>query len=90
MPPPGIYGVKATLQGGNQGGAIRIGPRPTFSGSLPSLERHLLEFEDGFYGEETRVELIKHRRDGQPLAPALMEQFRLDGEVTRFAWEEGG
>jgi riboflavin kinase/FMN adenylyltransferase len=90
IPPPGVYAVRAGVRKGGHGGAIHIGPRPTFTGSRPTIELHLLDFEGDLYGEEVRVEFIRFLREVKPFASAsaLVDQLRCDVEATRAALEE--
>ena len=90
IPPPGVYAVRAGVRRGSHGGAIHIGPRPTFTGSRPTIELHLLDFEGDLYGEEVRVEFIRFLREVRPFASAsaLVDQLRSDVEATRAALEE--
>ena len=85
IPPPGVYAVRGCLKRGIFDGAIHIGPRPTFTGSRPTIELHLLDFEGDIYGEELRVEFIRHLREVRPFASAsaLVEQLRYDVEAAR-------
>lgn len=87
IPPPGVYAVRAGLRRGLFGGAMHIGPRPTFRGSPPTIELHLFEFEGELYGEEIRVEFIGYLRDVRPFASAsaLVEQLRADVHAARAA-----
>jgi riboflavin kinase/FMN adenylyltransferase len=92
IPPPGVYAVRGGLKRGIFGGALHIGPRPTFSGSPPTIELHLLDFEGEIYGEEVRVEFIRFLREVRPFssASALVQQLRSDIQVTREALREEG
>ncbi|MFC1575027.1 bifunctional riboflavin kinase/FAD synthetase [Gemmatimonadota bacterium] len=87
VPPPGVYAVRGWLKRGAFGGAIHIGPRPTFTGSPPTIELHLLDFDGDIYGEEIRVEFIRCLREVRPFASAsaLVEQLKADVEATREA-----
>ena len=87
VPPPGVYAVRGGLRRGVVGGAIHIGPRPTFTGCPPTVELHLLDFEGDLYGEEIRVEFIRFLREVRPFASAsaLVDQLRADVEATRVA-----
>ena len=66
-------------------GALHLGPRPTFKGSPPTMELHLLDFEADLYGEEVRVDFVRLLRDVQPFdsVAALVVQMRQDVEVAR-------
>ncbi len=87
IPPPGVYAVRGCLKQGVFDGAIHIGPRPTFTGSRPTIELHLLDFDGDIYGEEVRVEFIRHLREVRPFssASALVEQLKFDVEAARAA-----
>lgn len=87
IPPAGVYAVRGCLKRGVFDGAIHIGPRPTFTGSRPTIELHLLDFDEEIYGEEVRVEFIRHLREVRPFssASALVEQLRFDVEAARAA-----
>lgn len=90
IPPAGVYAVRGGLKRGVFGGAIHVGPRPTFTGSRPTIELHLLDFHGDIYGEEVRVEFIRHLREVQPFASAsaLVQQLKLDVEAARKALAE--
>jgi riboflavin kinase/FMN adenylyltransferase len=87
IPPPGIYAVRAVLRRGTYVGALHLGPRPTFKGSPPTIELHLLDFEGDIYGEEVRVDFVRYLREVLPFATvaALVEQMREDVEAARGA-----
>ncbi len=85
IPPPGIYAVRGILRSGTYEGALHLGPRPTFRGSPPSIEVHLLDFEDDIYGEEIRVDFVQYMREIRPFDSqrALVDQMREDVEEAR-------
>jgi len=87
IPPPGVYAVRAGLKKGLFGGAMHIGPRPTFRGSPPTIELHLIDFDGDLYGEQIRVEFIQFLREVHPFssASALVDQLRLDVDAAREA-----
>jgi riboflavin kinase/FMN adenylyltransferase len=62
-----------------------VGPRPTFIGSPPTIELHLMDFEGDIYGEEVRVDFVRHLREVRPFATveALVGQMREDVELAR-------
>ena len=87
VPPSGVYAVRAGLRAGVLAGALHIGPKPTFPGSPPSIEVHLLEFTGDLYGEEIRLDFLEKVRgvvafDG---SEALVAQIREDVAATRRA-----
>ncbi len=85
IPPAGIYAVRGVLRTGTYGGALHLGPRPTFRGSPPTIELHLLDFDGDIYGEEVRVDFLRYLRGVRPFdSPgALVAQMRDD--VSRAA-----
>jgi riboflavin kinase/FMN adenylyltransferase len=84
IPPPGIYAVWGILKRGTYPGALHVGPRPTFRGSPPSIELHLMDFDGDLYGEEVRVDFIRYLREVRPFATveALVGQIRADVELA--------
>ena len=91
IPSPGIYAVRGTLRSGTFDGALHLGPRPTFRGSPPTIELHLLGFEEDIYGEEVRVDFVKYLREVRPFetSQALVEQMKEDVERAREALGDG-
>lgn len=85
LPPAGIYAVRAILRRGTFLGALHLGPRPTFQGSPPSVELHILDFEGDLYGEEVRVDVLERLRDVLPFdsVAALIDQMRKDVDRAR-------
>lgn len=85
IPPQGIYAVRGVLRRGTYGGALHLGPRPTFKGSPPTIELHLLDFDDDIYGEEVRVDFIEHLRSVERFTSvdALLGEIRRDVEKAR-------
>jgi riboflavin kinase/FMN adenylyltransferase len=84
LPRQGIYAVQAALRTYHGPGLLHLGPRPTFQGSPPSIELHLLEFDGDVYGELVRVEFLRRLRDVQPFGSAaeLVEQMRRDRQAA--------
>jgi riboflavin kinase/FMN adenylyltransferase len=93
LPKQGIYAVRASFRSHLGLGLLHLGPRPTFRGSPPSIELHLLDFDGDLYGEPVRVEFLTRLRDVQPFASAeeLVEQMKRDREaaVAFFRRSEG-
>ena len=85
IPPPGIYAVRGILRSGTYDGALHLGPRPTFRGSPPTIEVHLLDFGRDIYGEEVRVDFIRYLREIRPFDSqrALVDRMREDVEEAR-------
>jgi len=85
IPPQGIYAVKGVLRSGSYAGALHLGPRPTFKGSPPTIELHLIDFDGDIYGEEVRVDFVEHLRPIEPFTnvASLVEQIRADVDAAR-------
>lgn len=63
VPGPGIYAVRVSGAGlADAPGALHLGPRPTFAGSPPSMEVHLLDWSGDLYGRTVRVDFIARIR----------------------------
>jgi riboflavin kinase / FMN adenylyltransferase len=92
IPPQGIYAVRAVMRSGTYAGALHLGPRPTFKGSPPAIELHVLDFEADVYGEEVRVDFVSYLREILPFASvaALVDQMKEDVEAARAAVDEEG
>jgi riboflavin kinase/FMN adenylyltransferase len=90
IPPQGIYAVRAAVRGAVHVGALHLGPRPTFKGSPPTIELHLLDFDEDIYGEEIRVDFVRYLREILPFSTvgALVDQMREDVEAARAAVDE--
>ena len=84
LPKEGIYAVHASARAHQGQGLLHLGPRPTFRGSPPSIELHLLDFDGDLYGEPVRVEFLTRLRDVRPFASAgeLVEQMRRDRDAA--------
>ena len=91
LPREGIYAVRAALRSFQGPGLLHLGPRPTFRGSPPSIELHLLDFEGDVYGELVRVEFLTRLRGVRPFASAaeLVEQMKWDQAAAVEYFERG-
>ncbi|MBI4519282.1 MAG: bifunctional riboflavin kinase/FAD synthetase [Gemmatimonadetes bacterium] len=87
IPSSGIYAVRGVLRCGTFAGALHLGPRPTFAGSAPTVELHLIDFAGDIYGEDVRVDFIERLREVRPFATVveLIQQMREDVELAREA-----
>ncbi len=85
IPAAGIYACRATVAGRCHMGALHIGPRPTFPGSTPTIEVHLLDFAGDLYGTRVQLELIARLRPVEAFASAAALQGAIarDVEETR-------
>ena len=82
IPKKGVYAVTAHLpsQGATRGGMMNIGSRPTFEDEGLHLEVHLFDWKDDLYGQEVRVEFVRHIRNEQQFdsVDALKKQLSRD------------
>jgi riboflavin kinase/FMN adenylyltransferase len=90
LPPNGVYAVIANTPRGTFEGMMNLGPRPTFGEHDISLEVHLFDADDDFYGERVRVEFVKRLRDTMrfPSPDALVAQLARDEWDARRALTE--
>src|SRR5690606_4435636 len=92
LPLEGIYAVRAALRDERGDGVLHLGPRPTFSGSPPSIELHLFDFDRTIYGEEVQVEFCARLREIRAFGSAgeLVAAMRADCEAARQVLAGGG
>ena len=66
-------------------GVANLGHRPTFGGTGPSVEAHLIGFDADLYGSRLRLQFEARVRDEQKFSgpEALVEQIRKDVEHAR-------
>ena len=64
IPAPGVYAVKARLEGTVvwKQGMMNIGTRPTFDGKQLTLETHIFNFEGDIYDQLLLVSFVKRIR----------------------------
>ncbi len=82
LPPEGVYAVRAEWRGGDAGGMMHMGPRPTFGESAQSLEVHLLDVEADLYGEAVKVSWVARLRDVQRFSSAAALKAQLDKDFA--------
>lgn len=85
VPAPGIYAVRAELQGQINPGVANIGTCPTFGNQELSLEVYLMDFDQDIYGEPLAVQFVQRLRDEQRFddVPALVTQIKRDVAAAR-------
>lgn len=88
LPKKGVYAVKVTYKDRSYNGILNIGFKPTFHEQLPepSIEVHLLEFNEDVYGEQLTLEWRKRLRDEMKFASvdelvAQINQDKVDAEA---------
>ena len=74
LPPDGVYAVRVEWRGGQAGGMMNQGPRPTFGENDRTLEAHLFGVDADLYGEWVRLEWVARLRD--------IRRFASPGELT--------
>jgi riboflavin kinase / FMN adenylyltransferase len=92
LPLEGVYVVTAAIRRGSFRGVLHLGPRPMFHGSPPSIELHLLDFDDDLYGEEVRVDFCGRLREIHRFATVdeLIAAIREDCARAVRLFEAGG
>lgn len=91
LPPSGIYAVRGVLRSGTFSGALHLGPRPTFEGSEPTVELHLMDFSGNLYGDEVRVDFVRYLREIRSFQTPgeLVKQMHADVREARRVLAEG-
>jgi len=84
LPGFGVYVTRCLLRENLLPSVTSLGVRPTFGGSIPTLETYILNFSQEVHGEAIRLYFIKKLRDEMkfPHPESLREQIRRDVEAT--------
>jgi riboflavin kinase/FMN adenylyltransferase len=83
LPPDGVYAVRVEWRGGEGGGMMNQGPRPTFYDGRRVLEAHIFGFEGDLYDEWVRIEWIEHLRDIERFESVDLLRMQLQRDRTR-------
>jgi riboflavin kinase / FMN adenylyltransferase len=83
LPPDGVYAVRVEWRGGQAGGMMNQGPKPTFADGRRSLEAHLFGFDGDLYGEWVRIEWVERLRDVERFASVDELKRQLDRDRAR-------
>jgi riboflavin kinase/FMN adenylyltransferase len=86
LPPPGVYAVRAFVDGRARAAVANLGRRPTVSQSAElALEAHLLDFEGDLYGREMEIAFRRKLRDEKKFdgLAELKAQIARDVEAAR-------
>ncbi|MFA1820630.1 riboflavin biosynthesis protein RibF [Virgibacillus oceani] len=87
MPKPGVYAVKALYKNEAYEGMANLGVKPTFTTGekIPTLEVHLLDYNNDIYGEELVIEWYQYIRDEVKFngIDELVNQLKKDEQQTR-------
>lgn len=85
IPPHGVYATTATLDGAVHRSVTNIGVRPTFGeANRPTVEAHLLDFDEDLYGRRLRLGFVQRLRDERAFAnvEALKVQIAADARAA--------
>jgi len=92
FPPNGVYAAKAWFEGGEYGGVVNIGVRPTVEHEAGErlLELHLFDFEQEIYGRDVELAFLRYLRPEQkfPGIEELQAQIGRDTEEARRIYYE--
>jgi len=83
LPRDGVYAVKVKWREDYYDGVINIGKRPTFTDSAPTLEIHLLDFQNDLYGERLRIYFVDRLRNEQKFSSVEALQEAVVRDITR-------
>lgn len=82
LPPNGVYGVKLLVKNTWYEGVCNVGTKPTFQSEKhdPSIEVHLLDFNEMIYGETVKIEWHFRIRNEQKFdgVQSLVQQIEKD------------
>ena len=85
IPARGVYVVEAEVLGKRYRGMTDIGTRPTVGGTFPTIETHILDFDEDIYGLPLTITFLRRLRDEIhfPSLAALKDQLILDRAACR-------
>lgn len=82
FPKKGVYAVKVKYEERTYNGVLNIGYKPTFHEQLPepSIEVHILDFDESIYGKQLTIQWRKRLRDEKKFnsAEELVAQIKKD------------
>ncbi len=92
LPPDGVYAVWTEWYGGQAGGMMHQGPRPTFKDLGASIEVHLLDVNEDLYGKIVKLAWVERLRDVRafPSVEALKAQLDADFQSAKSALTGSG
>ncbi|WP_224366881.1 bifunctional riboflavin kinase/FAD synthetase [Hyalangium versicolor] len=87
-PAPGVYALRVRISDNTSvwhPAVANIGVKPTFGGSVVTIEAHLLDFQGDLYGKELRVQFLDRLRAEQRFGSVteLAGQIKRDVEAAR-------
>lgn len=87
IPSMGVYACRVLVMGKQYGGMLNVGVRPTIDNNTerPTIEVHILEFNQDIYSEEIEIIFVKKIRDEQRFKDinALKSQLQRDEVFVR-------
>jgi len=85
VPARGVYAVQVQVLGQTHRGMTNIGVRPTVGGTVPTIETHILDFNEDIYGLPLRITFLRRIRNEVrfPSLDALKRQLEKDREACR-------
>ena len=85
VPARGVYAVQVQVLGQTCRGMTNIGVRPTVGGTVPTIETHILDFNEDIYGLPLRITFLRRIRNEVrfPSLDALKRQLEKDREACR-------
>ena len=85
VPGRGVYVVEAEVLGRKYRGMTDIGTRPTVGGTFPTIETHILDFNEDIYGLPLTLTFVRRLRDEIhfPSLEALKAQLEKDRDACR-------
>lgn len=80
VPKWGVYETNVVINGQNFKGITNVGNNPTVHGDSLRIESNILDFDNDIYGQEIKIEFIKHIRDEKKFdnIMQLMKQIQSD------------
>ena len=92
IPGPGVYAVKATIEGLELNVMASIGYNPTFGHAFLTVETHLFDFNEDVYGKPMEVDFIAQMRGMARFEgpEKLIEQLKADEKAARAILEKNG
>ena len=85
IPARGVYVVEAEVLGKRYRGMTDIGTRPTVGGTFPTIETHILDFDEDIYGLPLTITFLRRLRDEVhfPSLEELKAQLERDRAACR-------
>jgi riboflavin kinase/FMN adenylyltransferase len=85
LPADGVYAGRFVLGGRLLPAAVSVGSNPTFSGTVRTVEAHVLDVDEDFYGHEVGVDFVARLRGQERYddLDALVAAIRGDVARTR-------